>query len=163
VQAGAQRALPGGGALGAGRVDFVGGGQCQLEIAERLGANVIEGDVPERLGSYPITVDASNSHAGLACALRSTGPDGVCTSIGIYFEPTTPMPLFEMYTHGIHFLTGRVHAREAMAPALALIEQGLLHPELVTSQVVSWDDAAEALGDLRAKTVLTRDAESAPR
>jgi threonine dehydrogenase-like Zn-dependent dehydrogenase len=149
-------------ALGAGRVDFVGGGPRQHEIAERLGASVIEGDVPDRLGPYPITVEASNSHAGLACALRSTGPDGVCTSVGIFFEPTTPVPLFEMYTHGIHFLTGRVHAREAMAPALALIEQGLLHPEIVTSQVVSWDDAGEALGDLRDKTVVTRNAESAP-
>jgi alcohol dehydrogenase len=127
-----------------------------------VGANVIEGDFPERLGSYPITVDASNNHAGLACALRSTGPDGVCTSIGIYFEPTTPVPLFEMFTKGIHFLTGRVHAREAMARALALIEQGLLRPELVTSQVVGWDDAAEALGDLRRKTVVTRDAMNAP-
>ena len=150
-------------ALGAGRVDFVGGGPRQLEIAERLGANVIEGDVPERLGPYPITVDASNSHGGLACAVRSTGPDGVCTSIGIYFEPMTPMPLFEMCTHGIQFLTGRVHAREAMAPALALIEQGLLRPEIVTSQVVSWDDAAEALGDLRGKTVVTREEVSARR
>jgi alcohol dehydrogenase len=145
------------GALGAGRVDFVGGGRRQLEIAERLGANVIEGDIPERLGPYPITVDASGSQAGLTCAVRSTGPDGVCTSIGIYFEPTTPMPLFEMYTKGIHFLTGRVHAREAMARSLALIEQGLVRPEIVTSQVVSWEDAAEALGDLRSKTVVTRE------
>ena len=145
-------------ALGAGRVDFVGGGPRQLEIAQRLGANVIEGEIPERLGPYPITVDASGNHAGLACALRSTGPDGTCTSIGIYFERTTPMPLFEMYTKGIHFLTGRVHAREAMARALVLIEQGLVRPEIVTSQVVSWDDAADALGDLRVKTVITRDA-----
>ena len=62
----------------------------------------------------------------------------------------------------IHFLTGRVHAREAMVPALALIEQGRLHPELVTSQVVRWDDAAEALAELPRKTVFTREAISAP-
>jgi hypothetical protein len=43
-----------------------------------------------------------------------------------------------------------------MGPALALIEQGLLRPEIVTSQVVSWDDAAAALGDLRRKTVVTQ-------
>jgi alcohol dehydrogenase len=143
-------------ALGAGRVDFVGGGLHQREIAERLGANVIEGEFPERLGPYPITVDACNDVAGLACALRSTGPDGVCTSSAIYFTPATPVPLFEMYTKGIHFITGRVHAREAMTPALALIEQGLLKPELVTSQVVSWNDAAIALSDIHGKTVITR-------
>jgi alcohol dehydrogenase len=147
-------------ALGAGRVDFIGGGPRQLELAERLGASVIEGDFPERIGPYPITVDAGNNPAGLACALRSTGPDGVCTSIGIYFAPATPVPLFEMYTKGIHFLTGRVHAREAMAPALALIEERRVFPELITSHLVGWDDAAEALGDLQHKTVITRDSEA---
>jgi threonine dehydrogenase-like Zn-dependent dehydrogenase len=144
-------------ALGARRVDFIGGGPRQREIAERLGANVIEGDFPERLGQYPITVDASNNPAGLACALRSTAPDGVCTSIGIYFDPMTPVPLFEMYTKGIQFLTGRVHAREAMGRALALIEQGLVRPEIITSHTVRWEDAAQALGELRGKTVITRD------
>ncbi len=144
------------GALGAERVDFLGGGPQQWEIAERLGANVIEDPIPERLGPYPITVDASANPAGLSCALRSTSPDGVCTSVGIYFAATTPVPLFEMYTKGIRFLTGRVHAREAMGPVLALIEQELLHPELVTSQVVGWDDAAEALSDPRGKTVVSR-------
>jgi threonine dehydrogenase-like Zn-dependent dehydrogenase len=49
-----------------------------------------------------------------------------------------------------------------MVPALALIEQGRLHPELVTSQVVRWDDAAEALAELPRKTVFTREAISAP-
>lgn len=146
-------------ALDAGRVDFIGGGRRQLELAERLGASVIEGDFPERLGSYPITVDASNNPAGLACALRSTGPDGVCTSIGIYFEPATPVPLFEMYSKGVRFLTGRVHAREAMAPALALIEEGRVFPELITSHLVDWEDAAEALGDLQHKTVISRDSQ----
>jgi threonine dehydrogenase-like Zn-dependent dehydrogenase len=143
-------------ALGAARVDFIGGGPRQREIAQQLGANVIEGGFPERLGPYPITVDACNSVAGLTCALRSTGPDGVCTSSAIYFSPTTPVPLFEMYTKGVRFTTGRVHAREAMAPALALIEQGLLKPELVTSQVVSWNDAAAALSDICGKTVVSR-------
>ena len=32
------------GAIGARRVDFVGGGQREREIAERLAANVIEGN-----------------------------------------------------------------------------------------------------------------------
>src|SRR5262249_36949207 len=99
---------------------------------------------------------------GLACALRSTAPDGVCTSIGIYFEPATPVPLLEMYIHGINFVTGRVHAREAMPRALALIAQGLLHPEIVTSQVVPWEHAAEALGDPRGKTVPARAPPSSP-
>jgi threonine dehydrogenase-like Zn-dependent dehydrogenase len=46
------------------------------------------------------------------------------------------VPLLEMYTHGVTFVTGRVHAREAMPRALALIVQGRLHPEIVTCHIV---------------------------
>ncbi len=44
------------GAIGARRVDFVGGGQREREIAERLGANMIEGRgprVPRGFESHP--------------------------------------------------------------------------------------------------------------
>ena len=49
-----------------------------------------------------------------------------------------------------------------MPRALALIARGLLYPEIVTSQVVSWQHAAEALSDPRGKTVLARDPHASP-
>ena len=61
-------------ALGASQVDYVGGGPLQKEIAQRLGARVVDGPVPERLGCYPITVNASSDTTCLHCALRSTAP-----------------------------------------------------------------------------------------
>ena len=60
------------------------------------------------LGRFPITVDASGGHGGLHAALRSTAPNGTFTSVAIYFEPETPLPLLEMYTRGCTFHTGRV-------------------------------------------------------
>jgi len=144
-------------ALGAERVDFAGGRPEERELAERLGANLVDEDFPERLGPYPITVDASGDRAGLACALRSTEPDGICTSVGIYFEPETPIPLLEIYTKGIRFATGRPHARESMQPLLELVRDGRFSPELVTRETASWDDAAEALADHRGKLVISRD------
>ena len=57
-----------------------------------------------------MTVDASADPEGLALALRSTAPDGICTST-----------------------------------AIALAASGALHPELVTTSVVGWSDAADAL------------------
>lgn len=143
-------------ALGAERVDFAGGRPDERDLAARFGANLLDEEFPERAGSYPITVDASGRHEGLACALRSTEPDGTCTSIGIYYEETTPVPLLEMYTKGITFQTGRVHARPAMEPVLDLIREGKFDPAPVTGQTVSWDDAAEALSELAVKTVVTR-------
>ncbi len=97
-------------ALGAGRVDFAGGTPSTASRAEKLGANLLEEEFPERLGPYPITVDFSATHEGLACALRSTAPEGICTINAIYFEPETPVPLLEMYTKGIHVSHGPRHA-----------------------------------------------------
>jgi threonine dehydrogenase-like Zn-dependent dehydrogenase len=143
-------------ALGAERVDVVGGSSWLRAQAEELGANLLDEEFPKRLGPYPVTVDASGNVDGLACALRSTEPEGVCTSIGIYFTETTPVPLLEMYTKGIRFHTGRVHARPAMPSILELVREGRFRPELVTGETASWGDAAEAVANHRSKLVITR-------
>ena len=143
-------------AAGAERVDYVGGRPWERELAEGFGANVLEPEFPERLGPYPIVVDASGSHDGLACALRSTEPEGLCTSIGIYYEPETPVPLLEMYTKGIRFHTGRVHARPVMEPILDLVRSGAFEPQRVTRETASWDDAAEAVASHGGKLVISR-------
>jgi alcohol dehydrogenase len=142
-------------ALG-GSVDYLDSDPDRLGRARALGANAIEGPYPERLGPYPITVDSSADPAGLACAIRSTEPDGVCTSAAIYYTPETPIPLLEAYTKGITFHTGRVHARPGIPQVLALIERGALKAEAVTAQTVAWDQAAEALADHTAKVVISR-------
>ena len=142
-------------ALGAERVDVVGGRPRDRALAAELGANVLDQEFPDRVGFYPITVDASSDPAGIACALRSTDADGICTSIGIYFEPT-PLPLLDMFTQGITFVTGRPHVRGLMPEVLELVREGKFDPDPVTASKVDWDDGAEALSDLRAKTVLTR-------
>jgi threonine dehydrogenase-like Zn-dependent dehydrogenase len=143
-------------ALGAERVDFGGGSSYIRERAAELGANLLEVEFPKRFGQYPITVDASTDPEGLACAVRSTEPEGVCTSIGIYFTETTPMPLLEMFTTGIRFHTGRAHARPAMEPLLDLVRSGAFKPELVTAETAGWEDAPEAIAGHRSKLVISR-------
>ena len=143
-------------ALGAERVDFAGGLPGHRELAEKLGANLVDEDFPERLGPYPITMDFSGTHEGLACALRSTAPEGICTINAIYFEPETPLPMLEMYTKGIRVATGRVHARPVMEPILELVKEGKLKPELVTGETAAWDDAAEAVAGHGSKLVISR-------
>jgi threonine dehydrogenase-like Zn-dependent dehydrogenase len=144
-------------AKGAERVDFAGGRPHERETAERLGANLLDEEFPKRLGPYPITVAGSPDHAGLACALRSTDKDGVCTAIAIFFEPETAVPLLEMYTSGVRFHTGRCHARATMEPILELVRHGSFRPELVTHQTASFDDAAPAVAGHNGKLVLSRD------
>jgi threonine dehydrogenase-like Zn-dependent dehydrogenase len=151
-------------ALGASRVVFADADAdpSRLERAAALGADTVPvraGDDgspswPAKLGRFPITVDASGHHAGLHAALRSTAPDGTCTSVAIYFEPTTPLPLLEMYMRGCTLHTGRVHSRSTIPDVLALITDGTLDPALVTSAVVRFDDAPAALADPPTKLVL---------
>lgn len=143
-------------ALGASRVDFAGGEPDDRARAEDVGANLLDAEFPERLGPYPIVVDHSSTHEGLACALRSIEAEGTCTVTGIYFEPETPVPMLEMYTKGVHVHTGRCHARPAMEPLLDLIREGKLSPEKVTAETAAWDDAAEALAAHGGKLVINR-------
>jgi threonine dehydrogenase-like Zn-dependent dehydrogenase len=131
-------------ALGAESVSYVDRDEGRRRIASELGAETLA-EAPKRLGPFPITVDASADPEGLALALRSTAPDGTSTSAAIYFGEQPSMPLLEMYTKGITFRTGRAHVREAMPQVLALAAEGKFHPERVTTRVVRWGDAADAL------------------
>jgi threonine dehydrogenase-like Zn-dependent dehydrogenase len=133
-------------ALGSEWVLYVDPDEGRRAIAETLGVQTMA-ELPKRLGPFPITVDASADPEGLALALRSTAPDGVCTSCAIYFGEQPALPLLEMYTKGITFHTGRANAREAIPHVLELAASGALHPEKVTSSVVDWSDAAAALAE----------------
>ena len=143
-------------ALGAGRVLYADTDPGRLAVAQALGAEVVEGPPPASYGEFPITVDASGVHAGLHAALRSTEAGGVCTSIGIYYELLTPVPLLEMYTTGVTLITGRAMARATMPAVIERIVGGDLHPERITSNVVPWEQAAEAVADAQTKLVIER-------
>ena len=129
--------------LGAESVLYVDPDETRRQTAAALGAETLA-DVTQRLGSYPITVDSSGDQRGLALALRATAPDGLCTSTAIYFEDPR-VPMLQIYTKGITFRTGRGHVRQAIPRVLELAADGALRPEVVTTSVVRWDDAAEAL------------------
>jgi threonine dehydrogenase-like Zn-dependent dehydrogenase len=131
-------------ALGSESVVYVDADEARSATAASLGAETLR-EMPKRLGPFPVTVDSSADPKGLALALRSTAPDGICTSTSIFFDEQPSLPLLEMYTKGITFKTGRANARPAMGHVLELAASGALHPELVTTSVVGWSDAAAAL------------------
>jgi len=143
-------------ALGA-QVDFIDTDPARLALASSFGATAVEGAPPQRAGTYDITVDASARPEGLECALRSLAPGGVCTSIGIYYNDMTPLPLLDMYGRGVHFFTGRVNARAIIPAVLELLGAGKFDPAPITSDVVPWNDAADALAEPSMKPVFVRD------
>jgi threonine dehydrogenase-like Zn-dependent dehydrogenase len=133
-------------ALGSESVLYVDADASRRQTAAKLGAQT-RAETPQRVGPYAVTVDASGDPDGLALALRSTAPDGICTSTAIYFGEQPTLPLLEMYTKGITFKTGRANARTAMPHVLELAASGALRPELVTTRVVAWSEAAPALAE----------------
>jgi threonine dehydrogenase-like Zn-dependent dehydrogenase len=140
-------------ALGAGRIDYVDPDPQRRAIAADLGAEVHE-ELPP--GRWPITVDAGATGESVAAAARATAPGGHCTSVGIVFEPATPMPLLEMYLAGVTFAIGRAMVRPAIPAILEHAAAGRLRLDRVVDHVAAWDDAAEAVGGAHVKLVIAR-------
>jgi alcohol dehydrogenase len=65
-------------ALGLRNIEYLDTHIDRLEKAWMMGARVKEGPPPMSHGSHPITLNCSEDPAGLACAIRSTQPGGVC-------------------------------------------------------------------------------------
>lgn len=141
-------------ALGAVQVTYIDPDEGRRERANRLGI-VALAEPGEAQPRYPVTVDASGDPGLLRHAISSTAPEGICTSVGIYFE-AVELPLFRMYATGINFRTGRSHARAHMPEVLALIQRGAFDPEIATTRVIEWHDAAEALREPVGKLVFAK-------
>ena len=149
-------------ALGAGRVLYLDDDPVRRAAAQRFDIEVEPLALAERRERKPhaqfaITVDAAGNPDALDFVISSTAPNGVCTSVAIYFTPTTPMPLLKMYGKGITFITGRVDARAHLHEVLERCAGGHFHPEHVTSRVVPFSQAAEAMTDSGPKLVFTND------
>lgn len=149
-------------ARGAGRVVYadVGKGSDALRMASEMGAETKHVPAPaevKSLGAFNITVDSSGDLDALNLAVRSTAACGTCTSNAVYFDDAVPFPMLKMYTKGITFHTSRVHARAVMPEVMDAISCGHLHPEKVTSRIVPFSEAAEAMDDPGPKIVFTND------
>jgi len=142
-------------ALGAARVLYVDDDPDRLTVATALGAEVEEDPTRRKVGAFPVTVNAGGREAHLRCALNSTASDGVCTNVAVLFEDPA-LPLFQMYARCCTLPTGRAHARPYIPAILDLVASGRFDPTIVTSSVVDWSDAVEALSDPPMKLVVSR-------
>lgn len=134
---------------------YVDDDEARLATAESLGAAVVEGTANgQSFGEFPLVAVCASLPPALESALRSTEPGGRCHASGIYFFGGD-VPWVDLYKRGITFTTGRPAARELMPEVLALAARGTFPIELVTSRVVPFDQAPEALAaPLSHKTVL---------
>lgn len=145
-------------ALGARNIYVVDARPALQRRAEELGFRVPD---PHDLRSWPVaalTVDATGSAAGLRKVLQHTAPDGICTCTWS-MQRRGALGLQSLYMRNITLHIGRSHIRSHIPDVLDLIAAGRLQPELVTTDIATFDEAPAALhafcdsGAL--KTVLT--------
>jgi threonine dehydrogenase-like Zn-dependent dehydrogenase len=144
-------------ALGASEVVYVDANEERAALAEKMGARVVRAKCEEslRVGRFPITVDATGREEGLRFALGSTDIWGECTSVGIYFADVA-MPLFQLYTRGIRFITGRVDVRRDLPSMLDAIATRSLDLTTMATNVIPWNDAAAAWTEPATKLIVKR-------
>jgi alcohol dehydrogenase len=142
-------------ALGASRVVYVDDDPARLTIASALGAEVQDDPTRRKVGAFPITVNTGGDEAHLRCALNSTAFDGTCTSVAVFLSDPT-LPMFQMYSRCCTLHTGRAHVRPHIPTVLELVATGRFDPSIVTSEVVDWDDAIDALSSPPMKLVVRR-------
>lgn len=142
-------------ALGAD-VTYVDPDESRGRIAESMGAAVEQRRLDKPMPRRQHVIHTSGDPDQLGNALRSTDHGGVCFDTGIYFTGTVEVPLLDAYGIGLQLVTGRAHARRDMPAVLDLVVAGRVDPALVTTETVSWDDAADALQRPMTKLVMSR-------
>lgn len=145
-------------ALGSERVVYVDDSPARLERARQLGAEVravTDGDWSGAVGRdrFAVTVDAHVLDAGRNLAISAAAPCGTCTSVSGGAGRTAEVPLRAMYSKGLTYEVGRVHARATAPAVLDLVVAGRLDPTAVIDAVVAIDDAPEAMLDPRTRIV----------
>ena len=143
--------------LGAARTVYVDRDEESRGVAEGYGATAVASlDELDRADAFDVLIDAG-AHAGrLADAIGRLGAGGHCHSVGIYFEPTTGLPLGSMFMNGISFSTGRPSVSPVLGEVLHAVAEGRFDPSPVFSDRLPFDDAAAALAELPRKAVFVR-------
>ncbi len=127
-------------------------------LAQKMGARAQALMLQERRPlKCEIVVDAHGDPDALRFAVHSTVPNGVLTSVAMYFDELVGLPLRIMYARGITFHTSRVDARTHLPGVLAHCAKGHFHPETVTTRVVPFSNAIEGALDPTPKVVWTND------
>jgi alcohol dehydrogenase len=142
--------------LGSASVTVASDSEAVLEIARRIGAHPLAVDFRERPGrSWPVVADCGVDQTGFQWAIRATEPEGILHCMAS-IETAAPLNLRRLYTLGIELHFGRAHSAELMPEVLDLVAEGRLHPELVTTDVVSWSKAAASYAEPAIKLLVER-------
>lgn len=139
---------------GADHVIYIDDDDDRRSLASAAGATTAAPSDVKRYPECAITVDASGEPHALVQLLRSTAPDGVCLSAGIYWHDVA-LPLLELYSKNATFITGRPHSRAMFPAVLDLVATGSIDP-LRVATIDDWNRIADHVSALPTKLILQR-------
>jgi threonine dehydrogenase-like Zn-dependent dehydrogenase len=146
-------------ACGAGLVRYVDKDPARRELAARLGAEPL---APEEFSRdahrYELTLNATSDTSGstLRKCLLATAPGGRCESTVFHFADVE-VPLIVMHLNCLTLRSSLANVRPHMPAVLEMLSRRRIDPELVTTDVLPFDTAAEALPRAGFKPVFTRE------
>jgi alcohol dehydrogenase len=143
-------------ALGAGRVTVASDDEAVLELAEAIGATALRVSFRERPPTtWPLVIDCGPDEAGFQWSIRATEAEGVLQCMGTA-EVSVTLPMMRLFTLGIELHIGRAHSASLLPEVAAMVAEGRLHPELVTTEVISWEESPSRYLDPAVKLVVQR-------
>jgi threonine dehydrogenase-like Zn-dependent dehydrogenase len=143
-------------ACGASRVRYVDPDPKRQQLARDFGAEasaLADFSADER--QYPISLVTHPDKDALHAALHATEPGGHCENLGFHFTEIH-MPLLAMHLKCLNFRSSLSNARSYMPAVLQLLSSGRINPQLVVTQVLPFDTAADALPTAGFKPVFVR-------
>jgi threonine dehydrogenase-like Zn-dependent dehydrogenase len=151
------------------RVIAVDGVPARRRLAESLGASAVAPadaaqKIAEAIGGFfgaDAVIEASGAPAALASALELVRPQGVISVVGAHFEPDFPLNNALMFDKEITLTFAIGNPGRDRERLLAMIQEGVLRPSKVITNVMPLDEAREAYRAFDAKeatkVVLTTD------
>ena len=144
-------------ALGAGSVTVASADDAVLTLAAKVGARPLCVDFTARPPEkWELVVDCGIDPAGFQWSVRATEPEGVLQSVSSYLDDMIPVALRRLYTLGIELHIGRAHSAALLPEVVALVAGGRLHPELVTTTVIGWEEAPKRFVEPTVKLIVDR-------
>lgn len=127
-------------AEGAALVTYVDDDPVRNRLAKSFGAQVVPW-VPniELPPTYDIVINERQGAESLQLCLRAAAPGAVCENVVIYLEDV-PIPIELMHYTGVTLRSSFCHARNFMPEVMNALDQGVINPRLVESEVIELDD-----------------------
>lgn len=133
-------------ALGASEVTLADARPEVCAQANGLGLRAVHPSELDGIARAALVVDASATPKGLRLAVERTGVDGICSSVGS-LHAKVRLPFSSMYVRNMTLHVERTHARAVIPEVLALMLAKRLHPELVTTEQASIEQAESVIGE----------------